>query len=99
MSIPKYYDVLLSPLVSEKTTMIGEASNQVVFKVRRSATKMDIKNAVELFFKVKVDAVQICNMKGKKKRYGRQSGRRDHEKKAYISLAEGDEINFGGGES
>ena len=99
MSTSRYYDVLLSPLVSEKTTMISEANNQVVFKVRRSATKSDIKNAVELFFKVKVEAVQVSNVKGKKKRYGRQSGRRNHEKKAYVSLAEGNEINFGGGES
>jgi large subunit ribosomal protein L23 len=98
LSIAKYYDVILSPLVSEKSTMIGEKYNQYVFKVSRSASKFDIKKAVEIFFKVKVDSVQVMNVKGKKKRYGSQVGRRNHEKKAYISLAEGQEISLGTGD-
>ncbi len=98
MSVVNLYDIILSPLVSEKSTMIGEQSNQFVFKVAKSATKLEIKKAVELFFKVKVEAVRVSNIKGKQKRYGRQVGKRKNEKKAYISLAEGEEITLGTGD-
>ena len=90
--------VLLAPQVSEKSTMVGERDNQVVFKVVRDATKPEIKAAVELLFKVEVESVQVANVKGKVKRFGRFTGRRDHWKKAYVSLKAGQEINFAGGE-
>jgi len=92
----KLFNILLGPVVSEKSTLVGEVSNQTVFKVRRDATKSEVKKAVELLFKVKVNSVQILNSKGKVKRYGKTVGRRDHTKKAYVCLADGEEINFAG---
>ena len=86
--------VLLAPIVSEKSTHVAEANEQVIFKVARDATKPEIKAAVELLFKVQVESVQVVNVKGKKKRFGRFTGRRDHVKKAYVSLKPGQEINF-----
>jgi len=88
--------VLVAPIVSEKGTHVAEKHNQVLFKVLRNATKPEIKAAVELMFKVEVATVQTVNQKGKTKRFGRSIGRRDHVKKAYVSLKEGQEINFGG---
>ena len=88
--------VLVAPIVSEKATMVGEKSNQVLFKVLRNATKPEIKAAVELMFKVEVESVQTVNQKGKTKRFGRSIGRRDHVKKAYVSLKPGQELNFSG---
>jgi large subunit ribosomal protein L23 len=88
--------VLVGPIVSEKATSIGEKHNQVLFKVLRNATKPEIKAAVELMFKVDVDAVRVVNQKGKAKRFGRSVGRRDHIKKAYVSLKAGQELNFSG---
>ncbi|MCM5682152.1 50S ribosomal protein L23 [Schlegelella sp. S2-27] len=88
--------VLVAPIVSEKATSVGEKHNQVLFKVLRDATKPEIKAAVELMFKVEVNAVQVVNQKGKVKRFGRTIGRRDHVKKAYVSLKEGQELNFSG---
>src|SRR5262249_17936982 len=87
------------PIVSEKATRIGEKHNQVLFKVLRNATKPEIKAAVELMFaaqKVEVASVQIVNVKGKTKRFGRSIGRRDHIKKAYVSLKEGQQLNSPG---
>jgi large subunit ribosomal protein L23 len=88
--------VLVAPIVSEKATRIGEKHNQILFKVLRSATKPEIKAAVELMFKVEVDSVATVNQKGKAKRFGRTIGRRDHVKKAYVSLKPGQELNFSG---
>ncbi len=88
--------VLLAPIISEKATRVGEKSNQVLFKVLRSATKPEIKAAVELMFKVEVESVQTVNQKGKTKRFGGRVGRRDHVKKAYVSLKPGQELNFSG---
>ncbi|MCW7538124.1 50S ribosomal protein L23 [Aquabacterium sp. A7-Y] len=88
--------VLVAPIVSEKATSVAEKHNQVLFKVLRDATKPEIKAAVELMFKVEVDAVQVVNQKGKVKRFGRTIGRRDNVKKAYVSLKEGQELNFSG---
>jgi large subunit ribosomal protein L23 len=101
MSALKYSEdrlaqVLLAPIVSEKATAIGEKHNQVLFKVLRDATKPEIKAAVELMFKVEVEAVNVVNVKGKVKRFGRSIGRRDHIKKAYVSLKAGQELNFSG---
>jgi len=88
--------VLVAPIVSEKATTVGEKNNQVLFKVLRDATKPEIKAAVELMFKVEVASVQTVNQKGKTKRFGRSIGRRDHVKKAYVSLKPGQELNFSG---
>jgi large subunit ribosomal protein L23 len=86
--------VLLAPQVSEKSTFIGEKHNQYVFRVAADATKPEIRAAVELMFKTKVKSVQVTNVKGKEKRFGRFEGRRRNWKKAYVSLVEGQEINF-----
>ena len=86
--------ILLAPTVSEKSTYVGDKNNQVVFRVADDATKPEIKAAVELLFKVKVKGVQVSNVKGKEKKTGRIMGRRRNWKKAYVSLAQGQEINF-----
>ena len=88
--------VLIAPIVSEKATMTAEKHNQVLFKVLRDATKPEIKAAVELMFKVEVKSVSTVTQKGKIKRFGKSIGRRDHVKKAYVSLAAGQELNFSG---
>jgi large subunit ribosomal protein L23 len=88
--------VLVAPIVSEKGTMVAEKHNQVLFKVLRDATKPEIKAAVELMFKVEVESVQTVQHKGKVKRFGKSIGRRDHVKKAYVSLKAGQELNFTG---
>ena len=88
--------VLVAPIVSEKATGVTEKHNQVLFKVLRDATKPEIKAAVELMFKVEVEAVRTINQRGKEKRFGKSIGRRDHIKKAYVSLKKGQELNFSG---
>jgi large subunit ribosomal protein L23 len=94
MSQDRLYSVLLAPIVSEKSTMIGEKNEQVAFRVKHDATKPEVKAAVELLFKVQVESVQILNTKGKTKRFGRFEGRRGNVRKAYVSLKPGQEINF-----
>lgn len=86
--------VIIAPHLSEKATVTGDRHNQVVFRVRRDATKAEIGRAVEMLFSVKVDGVQVANVLGKAKRFGRTPGRRQDWKKAYVSLAEGSDINF-----
>ena len=86
--------VLIAPQVSEKSTFVGEKNNQFVFRVLPDATKPEIKAAVELMFKVEVESVQVSNVKGKEKRFGRFIGRRRNWKKAYVCLKPGQEINF-----
>jgi len=86
--------VLLAPQVSEKSTLVGEKNNQVVFRVVGNATKPEIKAAVELLFKVDVASVQVANVQGKNKRFGKMNGRRKNWKKAYVCLKPGQEINF-----
>ena len=88
--------VLVAPIVSEKATSVADKHNQVLFKVLRDATKPEIKAAVELLFKVEVKNVRVANQKGKVKRFGGRIGRRDHAKKAYVSLKPGQELNFSG---
>ena len=90
--------VLLAPQVSEKSTMVGDKNRQIVFRVASSATKPEVRAAVELMFKVQVATVQILCVKGKVKRAGRHLGRRDNWKKAYVGLRPGQEINFAAGE-
>ena len=87
--------VLVAPIISEKATSAAERG-EVLFKVLRDATKPEIKAAVELLFKVEVKSVQVLNQKGKTKRFGGRIGRRDHAKKAFVSLAAGQELNFSG---
>ena len=87
-------NVVLAPVVSEKSTRIADKNRQYVFRVADDATKPEIKAAVELLFKTKVEAVTVSNVKGKQKRFGRSMGRRNNWKKAYVRLAEGQEINF-----
>ena len=86
--------VLLAPVISEKATHIADKHEQVVFRVVQDATKPEVKAAVELMFKVEVEKVQIANVMGKEKRFGRFVGRRRHWKKAYVCLKPGQEINF-----
>lgn len=90
----RLYAVLLGPVVSEKSTMIGERNEQVAFRVMHDATKTEVKAAVELLFKVQVERVSILNQKGKTKRFGRMTGQRGGLRKAYVSLKPGQEINF-----
>jgi large subunit ribosomal protein L23 len=86
--------IILAPIVTEKATFVAEKNNQVAFRVIADATKPEIKAAVELLFKVEVEAVQVLNRKGKAKRFGRFVGRRRNERKAYVSLKDGQEINL-----
>jgi len=86
--------VLLAPVISEKATFVAEKNEQVVFLVTRDATKPEIKAAVELLFKVQVESVQVANRQGKEKRAGRFVGRRNHTRRAFVSLKPGQEINF-----
>ena len=86
--------VLLAPVISEKATMIADKHEQIVFRVAQDATKPEVKAAVELMFKVQVESVQISNVHGKEKRFGRFIGRRRNWKKAYVCLKPGQEINF-----
>ena len=96
MNQERLMKVLLSPIISEKSTAIAERNNHVAFRVLQDATKPEIKAAVELMFKVQVTSVRVLNQKGKTKRFGRTEGRRRNVRKAYVCLAQGQEINFGG---
>jgi large subunit ribosomal protein L23 len=86
--------VLVAPHVTEKTAMAMQNGNQYAFRVRRDATKTDIRAAVELMFPVKVAAVQVVNEPGKERRFGRTPGRTQDWKKAYVRLAAGQSIDF-----
>jgi large subunit ribosomal protein L23 len=102
-SAERLAQVLLAPVVSEKSTFVGEKNNQVVFRVAKDATKPEIKAAVEMMFsgkdrKIEVAGIRIMNVKGKEKRFGRFMGRRNHWKKAYVCLKPGHEITFAEGE-
>ena len=94
MNQERLYNVLIAPIVSEKSTQIAERNEQIAFKVLQDATKTEVKAAVELLFKVEVESVNILNQSGKQKRFGRFQGRRDNVRKAYVCLKPGQEINF-----
>jgi large subunit ribosomal protein L23 len=96
MNNERLMKVLLSPHVSDKAYIAADKSSQVVFKVTVDATKLEIKKAVEKLFEVKVDAVSTVNVKGKQRRFGKIEGRTKDWKKAYVTLAEGHDINFAG---
>jgi large subunit ribosomal protein L23 len=91
------HDVIQAPLISEKGTLLTESANQVLFKVRPDANKIEVKRAVETLFKVKVEQVRIARYLGKVRRIGRSMGRRSDWKKAYVTLRDGDKIDFFGG--
>ncbi len=90
--------ILLAPQISEKATYVAEKSHQVIFRVAPDASKPEIKAAVEMLFKVNVNSVQVACVKGKIKRTGRITGRRNDWKKAYVCLSPGQEINFAASE-
>ena len=94
MNQQRLMQVLLALPVSEKATYVADKNEQVVFRVASDATKPEVKAAVELLFKVVVDSVQIANVKGKQKKFGRFMGSRKSWKKAYVCLKAGQEINF-----
>lgn len=86
--------VLLSPLITEKSNLQKEMMNQLVFEVDRQANKIEIRQAVEQAFNVRVMKVRTINMMGKKKRLGRFAGRRPNWKKAVVTLTPGDRVDF-----
>ena len=94
MNQQRLMQVLLAPQISEKATYVADKNEQVVFRVASDATKPEIKAAVELLFKVGGESVQIANVKGKQKKFGRFMGSRKNWKKAYVCLKPGQEINF-----
>ena len=93
-SADQLMNVVLAPVVSEKSTFVADKNRQYDFRVADRATKPDIKAAIELMFKTKVENVTVLNVHGKERRFGRMVGRRRNWKKAYVRLAEGQEINF-----
>ncbi|MBK7252088.1 MAG: 50S ribosomal protein L23 [Gammaproteobacteria bacterium] len=94
MSKERLMTVLLAPHVTEKTSLAMQNHNQYTFRVRRDASKTDIRQAVELMFGVKVRGVQVANEPGKARRFGGTTGRTQDWKKAYVSLAEGQTIDY-----
>ena len=90
-------DVIRAPLISEKGSALTEKTQQVLFKIRPEANKIEVKHAVETLFKVKVVKVRMARYMGKIRRIGRHMGRRPEWKKAYVTLKEGDKIDFFGG--
>jgi large subunit ribosomal protein L23 len=98
MNQERVFKVLLAPHISEKATMVADQSNQYVFRVAKDASKLEIKKAVEKLWDVKVKSVRTMNVAGKSKRFGRLDGKRSDWKKAYVSLAHGNELDFLGAE-
>lgn len=88
------YDVLRGPMLTEKGTLLKETENKVMFKVAKSANKIEIKNAIEEIFKVKVARVATMNYMGKTKRMGRYEGKRPDWKKAIVTLKQGEKLDF-----
>jgi large subunit ribosomal protein L23 len=94
MNEERLYQIILNPVISEKSTMAADKHGQVVFKVRNDANKNEIAKAVEKLFEVKVKSVQVVNVRGKVKRSGQTPGSRSNWKKAYVCLHEGQDIDF-----
>lgn len=90
-------ELIQAPLISEKATLLTGSANQVLFKVRPNANKIEVKRAVETLFKVKVVQVRMARYLGKMRRIGKNIGCRSDWKKAYVTLKEGDKIDFFGG--
>lgn len=97
MNKERIMQVLLGPVISEKSTIAADVARQFVFKVVADAKKPEIKKAVETMFDVTVENVRVVNIKGKSKRFGQIKGRRNSVRKAYVRLAEGSDIDFGAG--
>ncbi len=97
MNDERLFQILLAPVISEKSTRLADKHRQVVFKVIPSASKLEVKQAVERAFDVEVESVQVVNMRGKIKRFGRTPGVRSNWKKAYVRLKEGHDIDFAEG--
>ena len=93
MSTANMYEVIRAPRVSEKTARLQEVSNQYVFEVATTATKADVKAAIEQIFEVKVESVNVVNVKGKQKAFRSRMGRRSDWRKAYVKLADGQTID------
>ena len=96
MSQERLMKVLLEPRVTEKSSLLADSNRQFTFRVVPDATKTEVKGAVELLFEVKVESVQLLNVKGKRKRFGQRQGKRSDWKKAYVKLKEGFDIDFMG---
>ena len=96
MNQERLLKVILGPVVSEKATLAADANGQYVFRVVPDATKLEVGKAVETLFDVKIDCVQILNVKGKQKRLGQRVGKRKDWRKAYVRLKAGQNIDFGG---
>ncbi len=94
MNEERLYQVILNPVISEKSTMAADKHGQIVFKVLPDANKNEIAEAVEKLFEVKVKNVQVVNVRGKVKRFGRTPGACSDWKKAYVSLQQGQDIDF-----
>ncbi len=94
MNKEQLMNVLIAPHVTEKTSLAMQNHNQYTFRVKRNATKTDVKQAVELMFEVKVAGVQIVNEPGKTRRFGRIQGRTQDWKKAYVRLVQGQAIDY-----
>jgi len=94
MSSYQLIDVIDAPIISEKSTIAAEKANQFVFRIKKQATKLQVKRGVEAMFSVEVDSVHVLNVKGKKKRFGKTLGQRSDWKKAYVKLKPGHDINF-----
>jgi large subunit ribosomal protein L23 len=92
MTAVKHYDTIIAPVITEKSTLLSE-QNKVVFRVPLTATKADVKAAVEALFKVKVLGVNTIRQKGKVKNFRGVAGRRADQKKAIVTLAEGQSID------
>ena len=99
MNKNRLYQVLLAPRVTEKSTRVGEESNQYIFRVVQDAKKSEVREAVEMLFDVSVESVRIVNVKGKNKSFRMRPGKRSDWKKAYVRVQEGQVIDFLGGES
>ena len=91
------HDIIQAPLISEKGSLLAESTEQVLFKVRPDANKIEVRKSVEALFKVRVVKVRMARYLGKVRRIGRNLGRRPQWKKAYVTLREGDKIDFFGG--
>ena len=98
MNEARLLNILLAPIVSEKTTLLGSHNNQYIFKVVKDATKKEITSSIEMLFSVNVLSIQVMNVKGKVKMFGRKEGRRVNWKKAIVRLSDGQIINISGSE-
>ena len=96
MNKERVMKVLLAPHISEKSTVVADQNRQFIFKVLKDASKAEVKQAVEHLFNVEVQAVRVCNAKGKVKRFGQMLGRRGGSKKAYVTLKPGFDIDYAG---